>query len=346
MQLIRIASGLLALACLSLPSVAQTVLFTDDFEQGTSQWALTGQWRLVDTTDPCAPVVAPCPSGTHVMRWGQSVSYCNFESGSLAGSLRMQSAVALPAAPAIDLSFSTNSDAEDWPAGEWDARRVLLSIDLGAHWTALPLVYNSPWYRHVYDLSAYAGQSVLVRFDFDAVDGYGNSTRGWFLDDIAITARGEPGVPFCFGDWCPCGNAGASGNGCATSFQPAGANLASSGTASVVADTVVLTGSGLSNSVVTFFQGTGSVFDAMYGASAFGDGRRCVTGSVIRLGAIQASSGIAVYPGLSDQPISLRGAIPALGGRRMYQVWYRNAATFCTASTFNLTNALSVNWQP
>jgi hypothetical protein len=28
----------------------------------------------------------------------------------------------------------------------------------------------------------------------------------------------------------------------------------------------------------------------------------------------------------------------------MYQLWYRNAAAFCTPSTFNLTNGLDVTW--
>jgi hypothetical protein len=29
---------------------------------------------------------------------------------------------------------------------------------------------------------------------------------------------------------------------------------------------------------------------------------------------------------------------------RMYQVWYRNAAAFCTSSTFNLSNGYRVVW--
>jgi hypothetical protein len=33
-------------------------------------------------------------------------------------------------------------------------------------------------------------------------------------------------------------------------------------------------------------------------------------------------------------------------GVRTYQVWYRNAASFCTSSTFNLTNGLSIQWEP
>ena len=32
-------------------------------------------------------------------------------------------------------------------------------------------------------------------------------------------------------------------------------------------------------------------------------------------------------------------------GAAIYQVWYRNAASFCTPSTFNLTNGVLVTWQ-
>ncbi len=34
------------------------------------------------------------------------------------------------------------------------------------------------------------------------------------------------------------------------------------------------------------------------------------------------------------------------GGNRTYQTWYRNAAAFCTASTFNLTNGTAIAWTP
>jgi hypothetical protein len=33
-------------------------------------------------------------------------------------------------------------------------------------------------------------------------------------------------------------------------------------------------------------------------------------------------------------------------GVRTYQAWYRNAAVFCTASTFNLSNGYSITWTP
>jgi len=33
-------------------------------------------------------------------------------------------------------------------------------------------------------------------------------------------------------------------------------------------------------------------------------------------------------------------------GQKHYECWYRNAASFCTSGTFNLTNAVSVLWSP
>jgi hypothetical protein len=93
------------------------------------------------------------------------------------------------------------------------------------------------------------------------------------------------------------------------------------------------------NSNALYFQGTTQI------ASAFGDGLRCAGGSVIRLGTKTNVAGASSYPVAGDQTISVRAALLA-GDVRNYQVWYRNAAAFCTASTFNLTNGLNVVWQP
>jgi hypothetical protein len=72
---------------------------------------------------------------------------------------------------------------------------------------------------------------------------------------------------------------------------------------------------------------------------------RCAAGSVIRLGTKVNAAGQSTFPGAGDPSVSVRGAVPA-GSTRTYQVWYRNAAAFCAAETFNLTNGLSVAWAP
>ena len=92
------------------------------------------------------------------------------------------------------------------------------------------------------------------------------------------------------------------------------------------------------NSSALYFQGTAQL-NVM-----FGDGLRCAGGSILRLGTKQNASGTSQYPAAGDPPISVRGAIPANGGLRTYQCWYRNAANFCTAATFNLTNGVEIVW--
>jgi hypothetical protein len=161
------------------------------------------------------------------------------------------------------------------------------------------------------------------------------------------TATGaSTGTPYCFGDGsgtaCPCGNAGATGNGCASSLFASGANLAATGTASISADTLVLNGSSMPNSSALYFQGTLRV-NAGAGA-AFGDGLRCAGGSIIRLGTKMNAANQSSYPVAGDPPISVRGAIPSAGTVRTYQVWYRNAAAFCQPETFNLANAVEITW--
>ncbi len=77
----------------------------------------------------------------------------------------------------------------------------------------------------------------------------------------------------------------------------------------------------------------------------FGDGLRCVAETVTRLGVRTNVGGVSDLPEPGGTSIAVRGAIPAGGGvTRYYQAWYRNAANFCTPSTFNLSNGLAVEW--
>jgi hypothetical protein len=158
----------------------------------------------------------------------------------------------------------------------------------------------------------------------------------------AGTQCGPTGMPFCFGDGsgtaCPCGNAGAAGNGCASSVNANGANLTTSGNSSLASDTLVLQGTGMPSSSCLYFQGTTQI------SAPFGAGLRCAGGTVNRLGTKTNVGGSSQYPATNDAPVSVKGAVTA-PGTRTYQTWYRNAAAFCTPSTFNLTNGVLVTWQ-
>lgn len=153
---------------------------------------------------------------------------------------------------------------------------------------------------------------------------------------------------FCAGNVanCPCGNSGVLGlGGCSNSVNAMGGMLSANGNGFVADDHFVLSATGLPPvATCLFFQGTSTINGGS--GAAFGDGLRCVSGTIVRLGVKVCSAGVATYPAVGDATVSERGNIPALGGQRYYQAWYRNAANYCTSATFNLTNGVQVLWVP
>jgi hypothetical protein len=155
---------------------------------------------------------------------------------------------------------------------------------------------------------------------------------------LATAAGWEIGTPYCFGDGtsgaCPCSNTGASGAGCSNSTG-AGAILSAFGHAVVGADTVVLTARQCPPSAPGLFFGGMT----MIAAAPFGDGLRCVGGSVMRLGVVTVSAA-----GVAQSSVQLSAVEGLFGGEvRHYQFWYRNVAGPC-GQHFNTTNGLSVQW--
>jgi hypothetical protein len=151
------------------------------------------------------------------------------------------------------------------------------------------------------------------------------------------------GTSFCFGDGsqgaCPCNNnaPAGSGGGCLNSFGTS-AILRATGPARLLNDGLVLECSQLTDGAALYFQGTAAVHSAV-----FGDGLRCVGGTLTRLAVQPSTAGLSSYPAPGDVRISVRGEV-TVPGVRVYQTWYRNAATFCTSAAFNMTNAISVVW--
>jgi len=194
---------------------------------------------------------------------------------------------------------------------------------------------------------AVSADGTRVAFQSSASNLVDGDTNG-AIDAFVRTSPTTVGAAFCAGDGsataCPCGNFGALGSGCASPISTQGGRLFAIGTPSVSGDSLVLRGEGMSQSFATYFQGTAQTNGGL--GLVFGDGLVCAGGTVIRLGAKLSPGGVSGYPAAGDQPISVRGQIPAGGGvTRAYQGWYRTAAPFCTPSTFNFTNGLLVTWQ-
>jgi hypothetical protein len=166
-----------------------------------------------------------------------------------------------------------------------------------------------------------------------------------------LIANGKLIEAFGFGDGsgtaCPCANnsPAAAQSGCLNSTG-VGGKLVGSGVASVSADSLLLSGSGMpATSTVLYFQGTLPANNGL--GVVVGDGLRTVGGQIVRLATLANSGGASTLPSGAFGAISALGAVPATGGTRYYTAWYRNPdPAFCTAEPYNFTNGVKVVWLP
>lgn len=155
----------------------------------------------------------------------------------------------------------------------------------------------------------------------------------------AASAASDGVLLHCFGDGssapCPCDNYGEPGAGCAN-VSGLGAALTTSGVPRINADTFALQVDGMPASAPgILFSGTAAHQDPL----AFGNGLRCVGGSVTRLvtafsdatGHLHTEGSLSVAEGL------------VMGDVRYYQVWYRDMVGPCSAA-YNTTGACRVEW--
>jgi hypothetical protein len=242
-----------------------------------------------------------------------------------------------------------------------DFFRVDISNNGGTNWVNVETIGPSGagtsggWIRHEFRVADVVAPSANVKMRFVAADAGPGSIIEAGIDDFEIlsTQCGSV-VAMCFGDGvgvqCPCGNNGSPGNGCENSSGTGGSVVVPSGTASVSADTFVMTASGEKPTALSIFlQG-----DVELSPTAFGDGLRCAGGNLKRLYTKTASGGVISAPTGAEPSVTTRSAavgdpIPALG-TRIYLVYYRDGnAAFCplpTGSTFNSSNGLRVVWAP
>ena len=134
------------------------------------------------------------------------------------------------------------------------------------------------------------------------------------------------------------------------SVNTGGAKLVAGGIPSLASDSAVLTASAmLPNALSVFNQGNLVLTNSV----SFGQGIRCVGGSIKRLYTKAASSGIASAPVGADPKISARSAALgdtiAPGSTRGYYVYYRDPLVLggcASSSTFNSTQSIQAVWIP
>jgi len=195
-----------------------------------------------------------------------------------------------------------------------------------------------------------------ISYTAHCTDRYGNT--GASVTNVYTSNQGgtSPMVSYCDPGAagvlvCPCGNPpSGSDRGCNNSANTGGAQLTASGTASISADTVIFATTGekpTATSVV--LQGSTSNAAGL----VFGQGVRCVAGSLKRLYVHNAVGGSISAPVGGDLSVSVRSAALgdplSAGTTRYYAVYYRDPSVLggCpAANTFNLTQSGSIQWQP
>jgi len=203
-------------------------------------------------------------------------------------------------------------------------------------------------------LSADARYVVFPSLASNLVAGDTNGVVDVFLHDreaAGFSSLCDPGVSGVIP--CPCGNP-PSGlrRGCNNSAATGGAKLSAFGIAYLSTDSLVFTTTGEKPTALSIvLQGTGWV----PGGLVFGQGVRCLDGTLKRLYTKTASGGAITAPdfGLGNPQVSVRSAalgdpIPA-GGTRYYLVYYRDGVILggCPfGSSFNTTQTGRVVWWP
>ena len=148
---------------------------------------------------------------------------------------------------------------------------------------------------------------------------------------------------------CPCANPPSGlGHGCDNSGHTGGAVLSASGVAYLNADSLVFTTTGEKPTATSILmQGSALASSGV----AFGQGVRCVGGSLKRMYTKSASGGSITVPGASDPAVSVRsamvGSVIQAGQARWYLVYYRDPIVLggCALSrTFNATQTGRIDW--
>ena len=169
-----------AFLCLLISSNAwAAAYFTDDMEEGETQWTGEGTWATTTSS-----------SHSSTTSWtdspGPKVPYQAYQDNINAS---------LILTTAIDLSGSTNPKLVFWHAYDleesWDYGRVEVSTDDGSTWIPLQSYTGvSGWKREQIDLSSHTSATVKIRFRLQTDDSV--TKDGWYIDDITISELPEP----------------------------------------------------------------------------------------------------------------------------------------------------------
>ncbi len=157
-----------------------TAPLSADFETEPSDWTAEGLWHW--SNDP-----ARAHSGTGSWWYGLSAD-ATYETGDANRGSLTSPPIDIPG-PGYALRFWYRYETEG-PTGHWDQRWLQIASGSGPFVNLLQLSDDQPntWLQSPsIDLTAFAGQSVRLRFHFETIDSQRNGYEGWLLDDLELS---------------------------------------------------------------------------------------------------------------------------------------------------------------
>ncbi|MBX3358705.1 MAG: S8 family serine peptidase [Phycisphaeraceae bacterium] len=170
----------------------QTASITEEGFAGglPAGWTATGLWHAASA---CA--VTPACESAPWMAYNLD-STCTYATGAAnVGSLTMPT-LALPAVPgggSISLTYCSSVQTES--STSYDLHRVFVNG------TVVDTPPQGTWSTRTVDLTAFAGQQVGVRWEFDTIDSVANGFRGWQVDTVAVSATTSVCQARCLADF-------------------------------------------------------------------------------------------------------------------------------------------------
>lgn len=120
-----------------------------------------------------------------------------YDTGAANAGTITSSPIIVPSAGPISLSFNYLLQTEG-NSGLFDLANVQVSNDGGATFTTVAsssdptqLPESAVFRAASFDLSAYAGQTIELRFSFDTVDAVANTFEGWYVDDVQLSSASQ-----------------------------------------------------------------------------------------------------------------------------------------------------------
>ena len=155
-------------------------------ESSTSSWTHSNYWDRTSEDNHT-------PGGS--ISWMYDVSGENgYDTDSPNSGYLTSPSIQIPDNGDYYLRFWYNYETES-QGTNWDQRLVQISTDGAPFENILQLADDVPntWLQSpAIRLSAYAGQSIRVRFYFTTLDDKFNAYKGWYIDDFSVTSSPPP----------------------------------------------------------------------------------------------------------------------------------------------------------